>query len=280
MSRRTVEKLFEAACLACVVLPLLLLAVLLLDVLVDGAGRLSLGFLTSFPSRHADQAGVLPAIVGSTALVMLTAAIALPVGVGAALYLEEYGKRTRLARVIEVNIANLAGVPSVVYGLLGLELFVRTIGLGRSLLAGALTLSLLVLPIIIMSSREALRVVPLGVREAGAALGATRWQVLRMLVLPVALPGILTGAILAVSRALGETAPLIVVGALAYVTFLPDNLASPYTALPIQIFNWVSRPGDDFAANAAAGILVMMVLLLGLNAVAILLRDRLQRRLG
>jgi phosphate transport system permease protein len=216
----------------------------------------------------------LPALV----LISLTAVLTLPAGVGAAIYLEEYGKRNRLAGLIEINIANLAGVPSVIYGLLGLGLFVRALGLGRSVLAGAATLALLVLPIVIMSAREALRTVPQSLREACYALGATRWQAIRRVVLPMALPGILTGAILSLSRAIGETAPLIVVGALTYVTFLPDGINSPFTALPIQIFNWVSRPQKEFLVNAAAGIVVLLATMLLLNTMAILLRNRLQKR--
>lgn len=272
------ERLFVLCCLLAVVLPLLLLAVLIGDVLVDAVGRISWDFITGYPSRRAERAGILPALVGSVLLISLTAALALPAGVGAAIYLEEYGKRSKLAGFIEINIANLAGVPSVIYGLLGLGLFVRSLGLGRSVLAGAATLALLVLPIVILSSREALRTVPLALREACYALGSTRWQAIRRVVLPSALPGILTGSILALSRAIGETAPLIVVGALTYVTFLPDSVNSPFTALPIQIFNWVSRPQPEFLVNAAAGIVVLLVTMLMLNTVAILLRNRLQRR--
>jgi phosphate transport system permease protein len=199
--------------------------------------------------------------------------------VGAAVYLEEYGSRTsRIARVIEVNIANLAGVPSILYGLLGLELFVRALGLGRSLLAGAATLALLVLPVVILTTREALRTVPDSLREAAAALGATRWQVTRQVVLPMALPGILTGAILAVSRAMGETAPLVVIGALTFMTYVPDGVDSYFTALPILIFNWTSRPDPGFATTAAAGITVLLVTLLALNLGAIVLRGRLMAR--
>lgn len=281
--RRWSERLFHGLCLAAVLVPLALLVLLVIDVAIDGAERLSWRFLTSMPSRFAERAGILPAIAGSLSLIGLTALIALPLGVGAAIYLEEYDRSSNrvvrvLRRVIEVNIANLAGVPSVVYGLLGLEVFVRFVGLGRSVLAGAATLALLVLPIIIIASREALRTVPESIREAGLGLGATRWQVTARLVLPLALPGILTGAILAISRALGETAPLIVVGALTYVTFLPDGLDAPYTALPIQIFNWVSRPQEAFAVNAAAGIIVLLATMLLLNTVAILIRNRFQTR--
>ncbi|MBC8013158.1 MAG: phosphate ABC transporter permease PstA [Methyloceanibacter sp.] len=272
------ERLFVWLCLLAVCLPLALLAVLLGDVLVDAVGRMSWDFIVGYPSRRAERAGILPALVGSLFLISLTAVLALPAGVGAAIYLEEYGKRSRLAGIIEVNIANLAGVPSVIYGLLGLGLFVRVLGLGRSVLAGAATLALLVLPIVIMSSREALRTVPHSLREACYALGATRWQAIRRVVLPMAMPGILTGAILSLSRAIGETAPLIVVGALTYVTFLPDGINSPFTALPIQIFNWVSRPQKEFLVNAAAGIVVLLATMLLLNTLAILLRNRLQKR--
>ncbi len=272
------ERLFVLACMFAVTLPILMLLSLLGRLVLDGAPRLDLDFLMDYPSRKAELAGILPSAVGTLYLMFLTAAIALPIGVGAAVYLEEYGKRSRLATLIEVNIANLAGVPSIIYGLLGLGLFVRTLGMGRSLLAGASTLALLVLPIVIMASREALRTVPMGTREACLALGATRWQMVRQVVLPEALPGILTGAILSLSRAMGETAPLVVVGALSYVTFLPDGIDAPFSALPIQIFNWVSRPQREFLINAAAAIVVLLVMMLILNAIAIVLRDRMQSR--
>jgi phosphate transport system permease protein len=277
---RLAERAFIGLCLLAVALPLLLLVLLIGDVVVDAVGRMSWDFVTGYPSRRAESAGILPAIVGSVSLILLTAVLTLPAGVGAAIYLEEYGKRSRLAALVEINIANLAGVPSVIYGLLGLGLFVRTLGLGRSLLAGAATLALLVLPIVILSSREALRTVPQSLREACYALGASRWQSIRRVVLPMAMPGILTGAILSLSRAIGETAPLIVVGALAYVTFLPDSLNAPFTALPIQIFNWVSRPQPAFLVNGAAGIVVLLAIMSALNAAAILLRNRLQKRLS
>lgn len=276
---RVSERIFVALCLGAVVLPLGLLAVLLGDVLISALSQLDWQFLTSYPSRRATQAGILPALVGSFYLILLTAAIAVPVGVGAAIYLEEYESKGRLASLIEVNIANLAGVPSVIYGLLGLGLFVRMFSMGRSLIAGALTLALLVLPIVIMAAREALRTVPYNIREGCYALGATRWQTIRQVVLPMALPGILTGSILAISRAIGETAPLIVVGALTYVTFLPDGIDSPFTALPIQIFNWVSRPQEAFLANAAAGIVVLLLCMLMMNAAAVTLRNRFQRKM-
>jgi phosphate transport system permease protein len=272
------EKVFLWTCRAAIFLPLALLFYLLLDVTLDGIGRLDWDFLQGTPSRRAARAGIKPALIGSLYLIGLTALLSLPLGVGAAIYLEEYGRRSRLAGIIEVAIANLAGVPSVIYGLLGLGLFVRAFGLGPSLLAGAGTLALLVLPVVIMSSREALRTVPDSLREAALGLGATRWQMILRVILPMCLPGILTGAILAISRAIGETAPLIMVGAVVFISFLPDGLDSQFTALPIQIFNWVSMPQRDFLINAAAGIVVLMATLLVLNSIAILLRNRYQTR--
>lgn len=272
------DRLLQFAGLAVMVLALAALGALLVDVFKDGFTRLSWQFLTSYPSRRAADAGILPALVGSVYIILLTALLALPVGVGAAIYLEEYERKGRLAHLIEINIANLAGVPSIIYGLLGLGLFVRAMGLGRSLIAGAATLALLALPVVILSTREALRAVPKSLREGSYALGATKWQTIWHQVLPVALPGILTGLILALSRAIGETAPLITIGALTYVPFLPDGLTSPFTVLPIQTFNWVSRPQADFVQNAAAAIIVLLLLLLTMNATAIWLRDRFQRQ--
>ena len=276
---RLTEKVFIGVCLAAVAVPLFMLGGLIIDVVGDALNRLEWDFITGMPSRRASQAGILPALVGSLYLIVLTALFALPLGIGAALYLEEHGKRMRFASIVEVNIANLAGVPSVIYGLLGLGLFVRFMGLERSLLAGAMTLGLLVMPIIIMATREALRTVPQHYREAAMALGATRWQTTRRVVLPASLPGILTGSILAISRAIGETAPLIVVGALTFMPFLPKSPSDEFTALPIQIYNWVSRPQEAFLQNAAAGIVVLLVSMLILNSVAVLLRNRVQRRM-
>lgn len=274
------ERLFVGLCASAVVIPLVVLALLVGNVALKGAARIDWAFLTGFPSRRAATAGILPAIVGSFAMIAITGVIALPIGVGAAIYLEEYGARRRLAGIIEVNIANLAGVPSIIYGMLGLGVFVRLLGLGRSLIAGGATMALLVLPVIIVSSREALRTVPYGMREACFGLGATKWQSIRQVVLPMAAPGILTGTILAVARAIGETAPLVVIGALAYVTFLPTSPTSQFTALPIQIFNWVSRPQEAFVVNAAAGIVVLLMTMFVLNLAAILLRNRLQKRVN
>jgi len=275
---RRLDAVFQVVALAVLVAALGGLALLVADVWRDGAHRLDWSFLTSYPSRRAERAGISHAAVGSLYVIVLTALLALPLGVAAAVYLEEYGGRSRIARLIELNIANLAAVPSIIYGLLGLGLFVRTLGLGRSVLAGAATLALLALPVVILSTREALRTVPASIREGSYALGATKWQTIWYQVLPMALPGIMTGLILAMSRAIGETAPLITIGALTYVPFAPDGLWSPFTVLPIQIFNWVSRPQAAFKANAAAGILVLLALLLTMNAVAVVLRDRAQRK--
>jgi phosphate transport system permease protein len=260
-------------------LALIALGALLYDVAHDGVGRLSWKFFTSYPSRHPEEAGILAALAGTLFVMSLTALIAVPLGVAAAIYLEEYGGKGRIARLIEINIANLAGVPSIIYGLLGLGLFVRLMHMERSVLAGASTLALLVLPVIILATREALRAVPSSLREGSYALGATKWQTILHQVVPAGLPGILTGLILAISRAVGETAPLITIGALTYVPFAPSDIWSPFTVLPIQIFNWVSRPQAAFAENAAAGIVVLLAFLLMMNAMAIVIRDRLQRKL-
>jgi phosphate transport system permease protein len=274
----TPQRAFQAIGITAVVLPLLLLAWLLGGALVDAWPRLTWDFLTGLPSRKAEIAGILPALAGSAWLMGLTALIAIPVGLGAALYLEEYARPSRFTALIELNISTLAGVPSIIYGLLGLEVFVRVLGMGRSVLAGACTLALLLLPMIVTASREALRTVPPSLREASYALGADRWQTQRRVVLPMCMPGILTGVILSLARAIGETAPLITIGALTYVAVVPDSLGSPFTALPIQIFNWTSRPQAAFHVNAAAGIVVLVALMLLLNGVAIGLRARLQRR--
>jgi phosphate transport system permease protein len=272
------EQAFRIISLAALVLPLFLLVLLFGSALITALPRLNLQFLSSYPSRHPEEAGILPALVGSLCLIVTTALMAVPLGVGAAVYLEEYARPSRFTAFVELNIANLAGVPSIIYGLLGLEVFVRALGLGRSLLAGAATLALLLLPMVIMTSREALRTVPHSLREACYALGADRWITLRKVILPMCLPGILTGLILSLARALGETAPLITIGALTYVAVLPDSPMSPFTALPIQTFNWVSRPQAGFHVDAAAGIVVLLVMMLVLSSTAIWLRIRLQRR--
>ncbi len=279
--RYRIDSLFSAAAWTAVTLLVLVLALLIGDVLVDGAARLSWDFLTSFPSRKAEEAGLLSALVGTIWVMVIVAVVSFPLGVGAGIYLEEFAEDSWFARAIEININNLAGVPSIIYGLLGLQVFVRwmePITGGRSILSGALTLALLILPVVIVATRESLRAVPDSLRQAGFALGATRWQVVCNQVLPLALPGILTGTILALSRAIGETAPLITIGALTFISFLPEDLQSPFTVLPIQVFNWISRPQEAFHTNSAAGIIVLLGVLLLMNSSAVLLRNYLQKR--
>jgi phosphate transport system permease protein len=283
--RQQLGQIFRWLAIGATVVGLFFLALLLIDTWNKSAGWLDWQFLTSYPSRNPENAGIFSAFVGSIVLVGLTAIIAFPIGVSAAIYLEEYPSQSWVTRFIQANIANLAGVPSIVYGLLGLGIFVRTFGLGRSILAGALTMSLLILPIIIISAQEAIRAVPPSIRQASLALGATRWQTIWNQVLPLAFPGILTGTILALSRAIGETAPLITIGALTFIAFLPVSAEAPFvdvgsafTVLPIQIFNWTSRPQAEFRNLAAAGIIVLLVILLGMNSIAILLRNRLSKR--
>jgi len=289
---RVIDKYFEKIARGATFVGLIVLGVLILDVLVDGLARVTLQFLTSYPSRFADRAGILSAMAGTIWLMILTLLIAVPLGVAAAVYLEEYGKQNRLTQMIEINIANLAGVPSIIYGLLGLGMFVRGLHLGRSVLAGALTLTVLVLPIVVMATREALRSVPSSIREASYALGASKWDTIRHQVIPACLPGILTGSILAMSRAIGETAPLITLGALTYVAFIPtpplsfsfpfisfQGLLDPFTALPIQIYNWVSRPQPGFWTAAAAGIVVLLFITFAINGIAIYLRNKYQKNI-
>ncbi len=287
------DRWFKYIGLAATLFGLLFLAVLLIDILWDGAGRLDWQFMTSFASRKAERAGILAPFVGSLWIMIITSIIACPVGIMAAIYLEEYAKKSRLTAFIEINIANLAGVPSVIYGLLGLGVFVRFLSLDRSILAGGATLALLAMPVIIVSTREALRAIPPSIREASLALGASRWQTISKQVLPSAMPGIFTGIILALSRAVGETAPLIVVGALAYIAFLPESpvvgefpfinleggLFDPFSILPIQIFNWTSRPQHEFLVNAAAAIIVLLLITFAMNAVAIWLRHRFSKNI-
>jgi len=267
---------------------LVVLGVLLIDVVVDGIGYLDWGFLSNFPSRKPEEAGFKSAWVGTIWLMVITAIVSFVVGVGSGIFLEEFAADTWYAKIIEVNIGNLAAVPSIIYGLLGLQAFVRIMEPltgGRSVLAGSLTMSLLIIPIIIVSTREALKAVPDSLRQGGIALGATRWQVVREQVFPLAFPGMLTGMILALSRAIGETAPLIAVGALTYIAFLPDiwpiteGLQTPFTVMPIQIYNWVSRPQAEFHSVAASGIIVLMVALLLMNSIAIFFRNKFQQKI-
>ncbi|MCF6093714.1 phosphate ABC transporter permease PstA [Microaerobacter geothermalis] len=254
------------------------LAILIYSILSKGLGWFDWQFLTSFPSRFAEKAGIKSALWGSIWLIALTAPISFILGVGTAIYLEEYAKKNWFSKLIQININNLAGVPSIVFGILGLTLFVRGIGFGRSLIAGALTMSLLILPIIVVSAQEAIRAIPETIRNASYALGSTRWQTIRNIVLPAAFPSILTGTILALSRAIGETAPLIMIGALTFVAFTPKSIFDSFTVLPIQIFNWTSRPQEEFQYVAAAGIMVLLIVLLTMNSIAIYLRNKFQRR--
>ncbi len=279
--RHALDRVFAVLVFIATVIGLVVLAVLLVDVARDGLSRLSWDFITSFSSVSPDRAGIYAALLGSLWLLLITAVVSVPLGIGAAVYLEEYAPDTWLTRLIEVNISNLAGVPSIIYGLLGLGIFVNLLGPitgGPSLISGALTLSLLILPVIIIASREALRAIPDSVREGGFALGATRWEVIWGHLLPMALPGALTGTILALSRAIGETAPLIVVGAATFITFAPGGPFELYSALPIQIFDFVSRPQEAFKEVAAAGIIILMGVLLLTNSLAVYLRNRYQRR--
>jgi phosphate transport system permease protein len=268
-----------------VILALLSLAIalgtllaLLVDVFAEGLPWLNWNFLDSFDHRVPTRAGIKAALYGSIYVMVFTMLISVPLGVASAIYLEEYAPNNRFTQFIEVNISNLAGVPSIIYGLLGLQVFVRWLSLDRSVIAGALTLALLVLPTIIVAAREAVRAVPSSLRDAALAVGATKWQATYHHILPAALPGILTGTILAASRGIGETAPLITIGALTYIAFLPENIFDRFTVLPIQIFNWTSRPQEAFHQLAAAGIIVLLIVLLSLNSIAIALRLRLQRR--
>lgn len=271
---------------------LVTLLALIVNLAVDGVPRLSYDFFTSFPSRRADSAGILSAWVGSAVVMMLTACIAVPLGVAAGLYLEEYAPKNAFTSFIEINIANLAGVPSIVYGLLALGLFVYQLGLGQSIITAGFTLSLLILSIVIITTREAVRAIPQHIREASYAMGASRWQTVRDHVLPYSTGGILTGVIIALSRAIGETAPLITIGALTFIAFLPTPpvqadfpfvsfawLKDPFTVLPIQMFNWISRPQEAFHINAAAAGIVLIGMTLTMNAIAIVIRYRFRKRI-
>lgn len=279
--RHFLDRVFAALVFVATIFGLVVLGVLLVDIFRDGLPRLSWEFIRGFPSSDAESSGIWPALLGSVWLLSITALVSVPLGIGAAVYLEEYAADSWLTRIVEINISNLAGVPSIIYGLLGLGLFVeflRPLTGGQSIISGALTLSLLILPVIIITSREALRSIPNAVREGGYALGATRWEIIRSHLLPMAIPGAVTGTILALSRAIGEAAPLIVVGASLYITFTPLGPRDQYGALPIQIYDWIGRPQDEFKVLAAAGIVVLMAVLLLANSFAIWLRSRYQQR--
>lgn len=276
---RIKDKAFKVWGIACTFLGLVLLAIFIGTILVDGLQRIDWSFIVDLPSRFAEKGGIYTALMGSLWILVLTTLIALPLGITAAIYLEEYAKKSKLSSLLEINISNLAGVPSIIYGLLGLEIFVRIMEMGASVLAGSFTLALLILPIVIVSTREALKAVPKSVRDASFALGASKWQTVYHQLLPASSGGILTGIILALSRAVGETAPLIVIGALAYIPFAPETPLDSFTVLPIQIFNWISRPQHGFVENAAAAIIILLLITFVMNGIAVYFRNKWQKKL-
>ena len=275
---RLLDSAFKYWGIFCTIIGLVLLVVFIGDILIDGLSRIDWGFITDLPSRKAEKSGIYTALMGSIWILLLTALIAIPIGVAAGIYLEEYSKKNKLSGLLEINISNLAGVPSIIYGLLGLEVFVRIMNLGASVLAGSLTLSLLILPIIIVATREAIKAVPKSISDASYALGASKWQTIWNQILPASSGGILTGVILALSRAVGETAPLIVVGALAYVPFAPSTPMDEFSVLPIQIFNWISRPQHGFIENAAAAIIILLLITFIMNGIAVYFRNKWQNK--
>jgi len=277
---RLIDSGFKYLGIFCTFFGIVMLIIFIGNIVVDGVQRINWDFLTNLPSRRAEKAGILTAWTGTAWILGLTSIISIPMGVAAGIYLQEYGKKNRLAYIIELNIANLAGVPSILYGLLGLEIFVRLLNFGGSLLAGAFTLALLILPIIIVATREALKAVPNSLREASFGMGATKWQTIWYQILPAASGGILTGIILALSRAVGETAPLIVIGALAYVPFVANSPMDEFTVLPIQIFNWVSRPQHEFLVNGAGAIIILLLITFVMNGVAVYLRNKWQKKIS
>ena len=274
---RVKDKTFRYLGIAATLFGIVVLAIFLINIIMDGVERLNFSFLANLPSRFPEKSGILTAWTGTLWILVLTSVIAIPIGMAAGIYLEEYGKKTRLFNFLEINIANLAGVPSIIYGILALEIFVRMLKLGGSLLTGSLTLALLILPIIIVVTRESIRAVPQSLRDASYALGATKWQTIQHQVLPACKSNIVTGVILAIARAIGETAPLIVIGALAYVPFVAKSPMDDFTVLPIQIFNWISRPQHGFIINAAAAIIILLIITFMMNGIAIYLRNRWQK---
>jgi len=275
--RAMIDKAFHTIVLLACAIAMLTLFILLFDVFRKGLPWLDMQFLTSFPSRIPERAGILSALSGTLWVTAITAALAFPIGIATAIFLEEYAPKNRLMAIIDINISNLAGVPSIVYGILGLAAFVRFMAFDRSILSGALTMTLLVLPVMIISAREAIRSVPNSLRLGFLAMGATKWQMIKHIVLPAALPSIFTGMILTVSRAIGETAPLILIGAMSFVPYTPTSPMDGFTVLPIQIYNWISRPQEDFAHLAAAAIIVLLVVLLSMNAISVFLRTKYEK---
>lgn len=279
MKPRIVSNIFfRLLFMAATIFGLLILGILLYRVITQGIGYLDFQFLQNLPSRKPEQAGVKTALIGTIWLMGVVAPVTLLLGVGTAIYLEEYAQKSRFTRFIQVNISNLAGVPSIVFGLLGLTVFVRALALGTSVLAAGLTMSLLVLPIIIVASQEAIKAVPKELREASYGMGATKWQTILHVVLPAAIPGILTGGILALSRAIGETAPLVVLGLPLFLAFLPKSVFDMFTVLPMQIYNWTGRPQEEFQGVAAAGIIVLLTMLIIMNSIAVFIRNKFQKR--
>ena len=276
--RKLIGIIFLIFCLLGVLVAMMGLISLLIQVILQGYEWVTPNLIFNYPSRHPEQAGLWAALIGTLYMMGLTALITVPIGIGAAIYLEEYAPKNWITSFIEINTSNLAGVPSIVYGLLGLSIFVYFLKLERSILAGSLTMSLLILPVLILASREAIKAVPRAHREAAFALGGDKWQVVKMAVLPTAFPGILTGVILALSRAIGEAAPMVAITALVYITFIPVTPMDRFTVMPIQIFNWVSRPQDDFRGLAAGGIIILLILLLSMNSIAVILRNKFQKR--
>lgn len=275
---RIKDKVFRYLGIASTWIGLIILGIFIINILIDGVMRLNGKFLTNLPSRFPEKAGILTAWTGTLWILFLTAFFAIPIGIAAGIYLEEYSKKSRLSNFLEINIANLAGVPSIIYGILGLEIFVRRLQLGGSLLSGSFTLALLILPIIIVVTRESIKAVPQSIRDASYALGASKWQTIRHQVLPACMSNIITGIILAMARAIGETAPLIVIGALAYVPFIAKSPMDEFTVLPIQIFNWISRPQHGFIVNAAAAIIILLIITFLMNGIAIYMRNQWQKR--
>jgi phosphate transport system permease protein len=276
---RIKDEAFKYFGIFCTVIGLLLLALFIGNILIKGLARIDWDFITGLPSRFPERAGIFSAFMGTLWMMALTGIIAIPLGVSAAIYLEEYAKKSRMGNILELNISNLAGVPSIIYGILGLEVFSRTMHLGGSILAGSLTLALLILPIIIVATREAIKAVPSTIREGSYALGASKWQTIWLQLLPTAAGGIITGIILALARAIGEAAPLVVAGAMVYVPFAPSSPMDEYSVLPIQIFNWISRPQKGFEINAAAGIIILLAITFIMNGIAVIFRNRMQKKL-
>ena len=276
--KKHIDKIILAALITAITIVLGVLATLLIRIIMDAWGWIDWQFVTSYPSRKPELSGIKAALLGSLWVIGFTALISVPIGIGTAIYLEEFAEDNRFNRFIKLNIANLAGVPSIIYGILGLALFVELMKMGRVILAGSLTMSLLILPIIIITSQEAIKTVPKDLINASLALGSTKWQSVINVILPISIPGIISGIILAISRAIGESAPMIAISALVYLTFTPKGPMDRFTVLPIQIYNWISQPQDDFRSIAAAGILVLMIVLLSMNSIAIWIRLKFQKR--